>query len=167
MSKYINTVIITDRLILGSYDIKDLSEVANVLNNKYICKNIGAKPVYDIERVKEFIRNNAVTFKSKECSSTRVAVRLKNKEFIGNIGVYKREDYIELGWWLIEKYRHKGYMSEALKQIIKHLKVLDEDLKIKANIFKFNIESQKLAEKIGMQLIEVHNDSNEYMVYKI
>lgn len=167
MSRYVNKPIITERLILDRYSERDLDRVAYALGNEYICKNIGANPIKDIDRVKEYIEDNKITFDSKKCRSTRIAVRLKNRKFIGNIGVYKREDHIELGWWLLNDYRHEGYMSEAIKELITHLKSFDKCLKIKANIYKFNRESQSLAERVGMRLVKFYNDTNIYIEYEI
>lgn len=166
MSKYINKSIETERLVLGKYSEKDLDKVACGLKSDYICKNIGANPIFDIDRVKEYIEDNKITFESKQCRSTRLAIRLKNKEFIGNIGVYKRNEYIELGWWLLDSYRHQGYMSEALDKVIKYLKSNGSTLRIRANIYKFNKESQRLAERIGMTAINPYN-TDAYIEYEI
>lgn len=166
MSKYINKNIETERLVIGQYSEKDLDRVACGLKSNYICKSIGANPIFNIDRVKEYIEDNRITFESKKCRSTRLAIRLKDKEFIGNIGVYKRDEYIELGWWLLDNYRHQGYMSEALGEVIKHLKSYNNKLRIRANIYKFNKESQRLAERIGMNVIN-HYTNDAYIEYEI
>lgn len=166
MSKYIHKAIISNRLILDKYDIKDLKNVQRALKDRDLCKNIGAKPIKNIDKVISYIQDNIITFESEKCRSTRIAVRIKDGTFIGNIGVYKRDNYIELGWWLLSEYRHKGYMKEALNEIINHLRSLDKNLKIKANIYDFNLESQKLAESVGMKLIQDHKDSNNYMEFQ-
>lgn len=161
MSKIIHNELKTKRLILGSYKESDLNQVKKGLSDIELCKNIGADPIYDISLVKTYITDNIITFKSEKCRNTRLAVRLKNGLYIGNIGVYKK-DNIELGWWMLKDYRRYGYMSEALIQLIKVLKVYNID--IVANIYNFNTNSQMLAKHIGMEPIEYKDNYTIYCV---
>lgn len=77
---------------------------------------------------------------------------------IGHIAVYKdseegREDTRELGYAVDEKYRRKGYMKEAITEILKNL--FENEIRyVWACCIQTNEPSKNLIEKMGFKFVK-------------
>ena len=78
-------------------------------------------------------------------------IQLKNSEnraiTVGFVQLIKREDGIDIGYTVIEKYQGNGYATKALELGIELAK--KEDQRIYVQIRDDNVVSQRLAEKCG------------------
>ena len=145
--------IITSRLLLNQPKMEDLKKIVKILNNEIYSKNTINIPFpytkdnaeFWLQLYKDGIKNeNQYIF----------AIRLKDSgEIIGGIdlGIDKRFNKAELGYWLDQSYWNQGYTTEAVKAIISFG---FEKLKLKrifATYFDFNTSSGKVMEKAGMK----------------
>jgi RimJ/RimL family protein N-acetyltransferase len=79
-----------------------------------------------------------------------------NGTAVGGIGIVLKNDVerisAEIGYWLGEKYWHKGIMTQAVKMFVKYtFDNFIELQKIYATPFGFNIASQKVLQKAGFE----------------
>ena len=143
----------TDRLILNFPEEKDIPKITAILNDEIFSKNTVNIPYpYTEESAKFWISLAEQGFENK--SQYVFAIRLKeNSEIIGGIdlGIDKRFNKAELGYWIEKKYWNKGIATEVGNAIIKFG---FENLKLKrifATHFDFNKSSGKVMEKMGMK----------------
>ncbi|MBS6509295.1 MAG: GNAT family N-acetyltransferase [Paraclostridium bifermentans] len=115
-------------------------------------KNIGfrEKNVFKI-RLNDVKNNN-----SKYMWYTTWIVILKSENrIIGHImlkGYPNEQGEVNIGYYMQEHYREKGYMSEAINKLIRWI-FSNSDVKyIVADTLKTNTTSQNLLKKIGMKL---------------
>ncbi|MDY3317878.1 GNAT family N-acetyltransferase [Riemerella anatipestifer] len=143
----------TERLILSLPKNVDLDRITEILNNEVYSKNTINIPYPYTRKNAEFWLQLAKDGINNQ-NQYIFAIRLKeNNEIIGGIdlGLNKRFNNAELGYWLDEKYWNKGYITEAVKSIIQFG---FETLKLKrifASHFDFNISSGRVLEKSGMK----------------
>lgn len=115
-------------------------------------KNIGfrEKNIFKI-RLNDVKNNN-----SKYMWYTTWVVILKSENrIIGHImlkGYPNEQGEVNIGYYMQEHYREKGYMSEAINKLIRWI-FSNSDVKyIVADTLKTNTTSQNLLKKIGMKL---------------
>jgi len=147
----------TERLSILSLDeynlelsISDFNKMEKNLGLTITEKNIGIreKDVFKI-RLKG-VKNNPVNYM---WYTTWVIILKSQNRIIGHImlkGYPNENGEVIIGYYMQEKYRCKGYMYEAVKEIC-NWAFLNYDVKcVIADTLKDNIISQKLLQKIGM-----------------
>lgn len=127
-------------------------------------KNIGfrEKNVFKI-RLNDVKNNN-----SKYMWYTTWIVILKSENrIIGHImlkGYPNEQREVNIGYYMQEQYREKGYMNEAINKLI-HWIFSNSDVKyIVADTLKTNTTSQNLLKKIGMKL---YKEDDEYFWWRL
>lgn len=127
-------------------------------------KNIGAreKNVFKI-RLNDVKNNN-----SKYMWYTTWIIVLKSENrIIGHImlkGYPNEQGEVNIGYYMQEQYREKGYMSEAIDKLI-HWLFSNPDVKyIVADTLKSNILSQNLLKKIGMKF---YKEDDECFLWRL
>lgn len=64
---------------------------------------------------------STITFlENKLASSDKVHGIFQNKKLVGVLELRKKEDMFELGYWVGTKYRGRGIMKTAVKQLVDH-----------------------------------------------
>jgi RimJ/RimL family protein N-acetyltransferase len=143
-----------EKFILRELQMSDAESLAENANNINIWNNlfdIFPHP-YSIEDAKEFIEKKL----EKPKPTTDFAIVVDEK-VVGGISIILQENVnlrivAEIGFWLGEKYWNRGIMSEAIKQIAEYAFTTFPHLrKIYANVFDFNIGSQKVLQKAGFE----------------
>ncbi len=142
----------TKRLILNQPLLTDIEDIVDTLTDKVYYQNtINIPKPYTKESAIYWINLSKDSFESE--TGYIFAIReTENGKIIGGIGlgVEKKFNKAELGYWLNKNYWNKGSTSEAVKAIIEFG---FEKLKLKrifATHFDFNIASGKVMEKVGM-----------------
>ncbi len=151
----------TPRLILRKWRITDAEDLFGIMKSHSVLIG-GWKPHSDIN-VSIGVLNEYVE------SDERWAVELKNNgKVIGSIGVCtdtnRGKFYAKsINYVLSEDYRGNGYMTEAVKRIIKYLfEEMNVDL-ISAFHYPDNIKSRKVLENCGFEYeITIENGSKRY-----
>ena len=155
-----NLILETDRLILRELKLSDADAFFAMDNNPNVHKYLWNKPIYKIEETYEIIE--LVRKQYLENKIGRFAMISKEtNEFIGWAGLkYNTEivnnkiNFYDIGYRLDERFWGKGFASEAS---FAWLKYAFETMKIQimeAAAHSENIASNKILQKIGMQITE-------------
>lgn len=87
-------------------------------------------------------------------STFAFAITLDDK-VIGSIGVFRKDNIhsrtAEMGYYIGEPYWGNGYMTNAIKQVCKHVLGNTDIIRIFAEPFAHNIASCRALEKAGFQ----------------
>lgn len=140
----------TERLILRNWQLDDLDDFYEYAKNPNVGPIAGWEPHLNkdvsLEVLKSFIKND-----------DRWAIELKeNGKVIGALRIYPDENkgkyYAkDINYVLSDKYWGKGYMTEAVKSVIKYaFEELNIDL-LAVFHYPHNIRSRRVIEKCGFQ----------------
>ena len=143
----------SERLYFRHWQIKDADRLYELAKDEAVGPIAGWPPHQSVEESRAVIEN---VFHKKECYAICLketdepigCIELKMKGFTD---MTEADDECELGYWLGHSYWNKGYMSEAVKAILKHG---FEDLgmkKIWAGYYDGNERSKRVQEKCGFE----------------
>ncbi|MBP1754679.1 MAG: GCN5-related N-acetyltransferase [Firmicutes bacterium] len=141
----------TNRLLLKSISVEDRDFIFSQFSDDIVTKYLfDEEPLTSISGADEIIASYA---NSNSISLCRwIMIRKSDQEKMGTCGFhcwYPSENIIDIGYDLKEEFWGKGYMQEALKEIIN---IAVQELKIKqinAHIYYENDKSIKLVERLG------------------
>lgn len=144
--------ITTDRLLLRRLGDKDILDVFTLMSDEFICRMIGVPVFHTLERTKQFIN---------EWSHDAYAITEKGSDKV--IGIVQLLDIwwraqAALGYWLMERYRGKGYMTEAIQAITDAAFKTGWYNEIRIFVYVGNDASRRVALKCGFHL--------DYKAYK-
>ena len=153
------------RIILNQPNKDDIKSICEILSNEIFSQNTINIPFPYEKKDAEFwieLSKNGFNIGNQYVFAIRDK---KNLQIIGGIdlGIDKRFNKAELGYWITEKHWNKGIATEAVKGIIDYG---FEELKLKrifATHFENNISSGKVLEKSGMDkegLLKSHTFKN-------
>tara|TARA_Y100000034_G_scaffold134449_1_gene202931 strand:+ start:884 stop:1432 length:549 start_codon:yes stop_codon:yes gene_type:complete len=115
--------LITKRLILRDFTIKDAKNLAENANDKsiwYFTENIPSP--YKLKDAKWFINKCVKKSKEKPRTSYELGIELKDeKRIIGCISIFKVDRIHKragIGYWIGKKYRKLGLVSESEKAVL-------------------------------------------------
>lgn len=144
--------ILTQRLRLRPLKLEDADDITRICQDRTLYENTLSLPwPYTKEMAQEFLQE-VTKNQGKEQSGDHFAICLKaTDEFIGVIGIspLNRHDDTEVGYWLDQKFRGQGYMTEALKEIIKFA-FLKGAHRVSGRHFSWNPASGRVMVKAGM-----------------
>ncbi|PWN68470.1 N-acetyltransferase [Chryseobacterium phosphatilyticum] len=141
----------TERLILSQLEEKDIPFIVDYLQHRIYSDFTSNIPYpYTENDAKLWVKLSQEAFEDN--SGYTFAVRNKEEELIGAIGLHDREDdKAELGYWIGIPHWNKGYITEAARAIVDFgFKELGFN-KIFATHLPHNPASGKIMEKIGME----------------
>lgn len=143
-----NVFIEKDRLILRRYEIEDVNDVVEGLNNLNVSKWLASVPYpYTLNDAIEYITNSIVN----DLYDFAIVLKNENKVIgatqISNIS--KSHGTAGGGIWINEKYQGYGYGTEAWGARIKYAFDELELRRLENGYFKDNISSWKMQEKFG------------------
>lgn len=143
----------TDRLVLNQPLLSDADDIVEALQNEIYYQNtINIPKPYTKESAVFWINLASENFKNEDGFIFAIRTSVNGK-IIGGIGlgIDKKFNKAELGYWLHQNYWNKGFATEAVKAIIRFG---FEDLELKrifATHFDFNIASGKVMKNAGMK----------------
>ncbi|MBH1941601.1 GNAT family N-acetyltransferase [Mobilitalea sibirica] len=137
----------TERLILRAARPGDVNEIFELRNSEYVLKyNCMSK--LTAEEVQEMV------IKDMESDSVYYIELKDAQKIIGVIGI--DPDTLRYGvnslsasYYLGEEYSSKGYMTEALREIIRYVFEEKQTEVLSVRVFKDNMASRRLVEKLG------------------
>ena len=146
--------IVTDRLILRRFVAGDEEDVLALMSDDYICRMAGIHPFKSLGEARRFMDN-------WEWDAYAVTERGEDKV----IGIIQTPELwwfrrAEIGYWLAEGYRGKGYMTEAVQAVKEVLfsKCWCEEVRIQ--VYVGNEASRSVALKCGFHpMYEAYKDS--------
>jgi len=149
------TKLITDRLVLRDYLIEDLEKHHELFSNNTVMRYLQDIKTNTIEESKQNLQNciDELLSKNRKLYSFIIENKVTN-EFIGEIGytVMKNTPYgklVHLGYFILEEYWNKGFVTEALKRILEYAFVENNVYRIHTGCFKENIGSERVMQKCG------------------
>lgn len=142
-----------DGFKLREIEHNDWMDIVDIYSNKELCI---------VDRIPEIYgKNSAICFieflKSKYNCNERIDWVIEcigNKKIVGIVGIYNIsiiDSKAEIGYVMNKNYMKEGIMTKALLKIIKYL-IKDINInRIEANVYKENLASIGLCEKIGFK----------------
>lgn len=137
----------TERLVLRRAEARDADEIFHMRNSEYVLK-YNCMPKISLEELREQV--------AKDMESDDVFyIELKDiKKTIGVIDLdtdilrYKVNSWC-ISYYLGQEYSSKGYMTEALREMISYVFEERQAEVLSVRVFKDNLASRRLVEKLG------------------
>lgn len=140
------------KVLLREWEKTDVPGLARIANNKKIWDNVRDRLPYPYTEkdAKEWI-----SLVKKQKIVTTFCVEADG-EVAGSIGFVLKEDVyrknIEIGYFIGEGYWGQGVATEAVRQLIEHIRKNFDVVRIYAEVFEHNKASMKVLEKNGFYL---------------
>lgn len=115
-------VLETARLILRRADSNDVNELFELRSNPEIMKFIPRPLASTHEEISDFIKLTDEKIHNKEMINWAISLK-DNPKMIGTIGYYyiKNEHYrAEIGYMLLPAYQGRGYITEAITEVVNY-----------------------------------------------
>lgn len=162
----------TERLILRPTAEEDAEFIFELFNTPKWIKYIGDRNISSVESAGNYIKTKMLPQLKRLGYSNYTLIRKSDRNKIGTCGLFDRDglEGIDIGFAFLPQYEKQGYALEAAIKIknagfdefgIKHISAITT---------KDNLSSQKLLEKLGLELsgiTKLPNDEEELLVYKI
>lgn len=159
----------TDRLILKPVVESDLNTLHAIFTDSYVRRYLCDGQIWSLDPVEEMIEQNEQVFAEKQFGLWFVETK-SDGEIIGFVGLWYffDEPQPQLVYALLPKAIKKGYATEASTKILEYsFNELGFDYLV-ASCDRPNIESQKLAERLGMKQVEARIvDGNPILFFRI
>jgi len=146
--------LITPRLILRDIKPSDAQSIRKNINNLNVSKYLLAVAhPYTKEDAEWWVNHCAEQQKQNPRTSYELGIAIKpNNEIVGGVGlsfINRKQKKAEIGYWIAEPYWRKGYVSEAVKELINFgFNKLNIE-KIIIPVFVENKGSNALIKKVG------------------
>ena len=152
-------LIVNQEIILKELVQEDIQAIFNTINSEreYLGKWLPfVDYTLEISDTQNFIDNLEVS----ETKDLTYAIYYLN-EFVGLAGL-KDPDYdnkkIEIGYWIAEKYQHKGIVTLSCRKLIEHAFENLQMNRIQLKAATDNINSQKVAKRLGFSKEGIERD---------
>lgn len=139
----------TKRLLIREISFNDVDDFLEYSSSPDVGPNAGWKPISDIELARRIIAGDIL---KKNVFS--IVLKEKNK-MIGTVSIYQEnclrriKQVRQLGFSLSDKYWNNGYMTEALKGVIKYIFDNTDAKVIEVGHHSDNLRSKRVIEKLG------------------
>lgn len=138
----------TKRLIIRQPKEEDALRLCEIANSEFVLR-YNAMDVTTEERMKNSIANSKNVFYVLELKENHVVI---GAIFLNEDELRYGVDSKMLSYYLDEEYTHKGYMSEALREVFEYCKDGLKLRSISARVFSDNVDSYKMLERLGFIL---------------
>ncbi|MCC7432045.1 GNAT family N-acetyltransferase [Candidatus Peregrinibacteria bacterium] len=148
-----NFELIGEKILLREFQTDDYVDVYKNIQDKKIPLFVGTPFPYGEIEAKAFVKRAIQANKDK--SELQMAITdKKTGEFCGAIGLMfdRKNPVAEIGFWIGDKYRGKGFMPEASLLMIKYGFEKLELKRIYARAYTQNRSSCRVFEKLGFKL---------------
>lgn len=162
----------TDRLLIKPTSVGDAEFIYQLMNTPKFTKYVGDRNIKSIEDAENYICIKMLPQLNELGYSNYSLIRKSDDSKVGTCGLYDRDglDGIDIGFGLLPEYEGLGYAYEATNRLKKAAFEEFEIEEIKAITSKENISSQRLLEKLGLEMtgtIKLPNEDDELLLYKI
>ena len=162
----------TERLRIRPTLEQDAELIFQLMNTPKFLKYVGDRGINSIEDAEKYIQEKMHPQLNTHGYSNYSLIRKSDGIKVGTCGLYDRDglDGIDIGFGLLPQYEGQGYAYEAASRV---MRLAIEEFKIeeiKGITLKENIASQRLLEKLGLELIgttTLPNDNREILLYKV
>lgn len=160
----------TERLILKPTLEEDAELILALLNTPKFIKYVGDRNVRTVDEAKAYIKKKMIPQLERLGFGNFTLIEKSKNAKIGTCGLYDREgmEGFDIGFALLPDYEGLGFGFESANKLIQ---VAFEEFKINeisGITTKDNIASQKLLEKLGLELkgtINLPDDDEELLLY--
>ncbi len=152
------------RIFIDKIDLNELLYIYN-WSNKEVQEKMTCRPIINRNR------NESIKLYNSLLNSDTVYIfalyNLNTKELLGKITLFdynSRNKSLEIGYYLLPKFRKKGYMNEAIKIILNLLFLKTDINKVYAQTASFNNDSNALLKLNNFKLdgiLREHHELNE------
>ena len=140
---------------LKTYTEQDIDFLKRLLKNPHMVKYIGEGHIRNEDEIKQFLRWIFNHYEINEHYGLKLLINKETGEKVGHAGIVPQiiegEGVLEIGYWIDESHWHKGYATEAAKELrdlgLDHLKLK----RMISLIQEGNIASEKVALRMGME----------------
>lgn len=169
MDKVLYSNLVTPRLILTRYRSDYARYVEEFMRHGDDLRVMGGESVKgsEVESIaRVYVRGNQETFDKRSKDGVRLAIVCTvTREFVGNVSVYRRGEYLELGFWVMPSYRRRHYGEEVIKFLSDMLIERGYCLEIRAS--GLSVASGRIAESAGYQRVGVGHDKDlSFVLYR-
>ena len=152
----------TERLILRKINEDDASMLFNNIYNNYEWyKFYYQQPFNNFEEYQQLVFKYKDLYAQGNYFRWGIVEKVSGK-MIGLVQLYNKDNLnsnCKIGYIIGYQYNKKGYVKEAVKEIIDFAFNILEYHRIEADIVEENIDSIKLAESLGMQFESTKHES--------
>ena len=163
-------VLETERLSIAPAVLTDKEFFFALLNSPKWLQFIGDRGIKTVRDAENYIRNSLIkSYQEKGFGLYKLLLK-PDKEPIGICGFLKRDylDAVDIGYAVLPAYEGKGYTQEAATAMLDYGKTQLGLRTVYGITTEANRASQRILEKLGMQLINkrMDNDQNtELLIY--
>lgn len=148
-------VLVTGRLVLRPPHVDDVSELAELANNRQIAEMLAYMPFpYTEADAEQFVKDTQLRVRP----GCNYAIALAGTgAFIGCAGIHPGQDGhpgqngLELGYWIGKRYWGKGYATEVAQALVDLAFRVTEIEKMYASCRVINDASRRVIHKCGFQ----------------
>ncbi len=160
----------SERLLIRPTLEQDAELIYHIMNTSKFIKYVGDRGINSIEDAKLYIQIKMLPQLNALGYSSYSLITKADGAKIGTCGLYNRDgvDGIDIGFGLLPKYEGLGYAYESANRLIKAAFEEFQIEEIKAITSKENISSQRLLEKLGLEMIgttKLPDENHEILLY--
>ena len=162
----------SERLLLKPTLEVDSKLIYQVMNTPKFIKYVGDRGMNSLDDAKKYIQIKMLPQLHTLGYSSYSLITKADGSKIGTCGLYNRDGIngIDIGFGLLPQFEGLGYGYESACRLIKAAFEVFEIEKIKAITAKENFSSQRLLEKLGLQMvgtIKLPNENEDIFLYEI
>jgi len=162
----------TERVLIKPTSEGDAEFIYKLMNTPKFIQYIGDRDIKSVVSAKDYIKTKMLPQLQRLGYSNYTIFQKSDNIKIGTCGLYDREgmDGIDIGFAFLPEYEGQGFAYEATNRLKEAAFEEFEIEEIKAITSKENISSQKLLEKLGLEMagtIKLPNEEEELLLYKI
>ncbi len=162
----------TERLTIRPTLEQDADLIYQLMNTPKFLKYVGNRKINSIEDAEKYIQAKMMPQLQILGYSSYSLITNADGEKIGTCGLYDRDgiDGIDIGFGLLPQYEGLGYAYESSCRVMKAAFEEFEIDEIKAITSKENMSSQRLLEKLGLEMVgttKLPSDNEELLLYRI
>lgn len=158
-------IIETERLLLRQLVPNDAKDLFETFSSEEAMIHYGMYPYKDLEQAENLVTSFNESFKTDK--AIRWGIELKSEQkIIGTCGFHnwhKRNKRSEVGYEINPKYWRRGYMIEALVEVLNYGFTELELNRIEAVVYPENLPSQESLLRLGF---EKEGLLKEYMIFR-
>ncbi len=160
----------SERLLIRPTLEQDAELIYQLMNTSKFIKYVGDREINSIEDAEKYIQIKMLPQLNSLGYSSYSLITKADGAKVGTCGLYNRDgvDGIDIGFGLLPQYEGLGYAYESANRLIKAAFEEFEIEEIKAITSKKNISSQRLLEKLGLEMIgttKLPNENHEILLY--
>lgn len=164
-----NFLLETSRLTLKPTSMEDIEIFHQIMIDLYVRKYLCDDKIFSLQQIKEMLKVSERLFISEKLGLWFIETKIKQK-VIGFVGLWYffEEAQPQLAYALLPSATKQGYATEAATKIVQYcFEQLGYDYLV-ASADKPNLESHKLAKRLGMQqVVEKKINGNPTLFFRI